>query len=385
MKKNWLSALIYTFLTLTLINAACDDLDLIPKKRKKNDLAIVDGPAKKLAVFPGGGVNAYTSLYLAKLFADKIKTTNPGAGIYDSFDQAWGLSGGSIVASMLMVSYQNNENQALTDFEATVNASFTNIKQIIEDLRNGNVTAADPLDGNGARRTLLEQAIINNAGMNAKRFGDADTKKLVIIAAELSNKKPVYYADPDENLIRLPKDSLRATNTTLLTTAIINSSNFRPAIKFGQEDNGGLFQIVPDTLMPDNKNYSVIDGAHVRQTLDDGLAAVSMNHPLGLAIDYLKKIKPNDGREHQIVVFDNGSGPGAYAKKLNFNNGYAKIEKDGVIINVYFIAVEDAHFNDHTYDITPASFKARRKLVKDAINPGAPSKTIFDSAVKAIK
>ena len=62
MKKNWVSLLIYTLLTLTLINAACDDLDLIPKKRKKNDLPIVDGPALKLAVFPGGGVNAYTSL-----------------------------------------------------------------------------------------------------------------------------------------------------------------------------------------------------------------------------------------------------------------------------------------------------------------------------------
>ncbi len=379
MKKNWVSLLIYTLLTLTLINAACDDLDLIPKKRKKNDLPIVDGPALKLAVFPGGGVNAYTSLYLAKLFAD-----DTGKGVYTSFDQAWGLSGGSIVASMLMVSHKDDEAGALTAFKTTVNNSFDLVAPIIKKLKNTEQVDKDVKEDNAlippknkTRRGLFEEQL-NSFNLHTEQFGNADTKKLVIIAAEFSSKKPVYYAH--QSLV-IPKDSLRATNTTTVTTAIINSSNFQPGAILNEK--GGLFQIVPDALMPDNKQYHVIDGAHVSQILDDGIVAVSANHPLGLAIDYLKKIRPNNAKEHQIVVFDNGSGPGAYAKKLNFNNGKARIEKDGVIINVYFIAIPDPNFNDRTYDIAATSFGDRETLVNDAV--ADPSTTAFYSAVNAIK
>lgn len=369
MKNYQKSRLFYIFCLFLLFIASCGKIDLgNAKKIKPKPKDTTTG--LKLAIAPGGGVNAYTSLYLATKFAE-----GTGKSIFEMFDQFWGLSGGSIVASMLMTTWQNKEDQAVDVFEKIVKASYNNVKPLIEQMRDkDSLTDAQKTDQDGARRDLFTNEL-------SKYFsGNTAVPKLVILASTTDNK-PVYYCDSS---LSLPDDALRSHSTSLVD-AITNSSNFQPGLAVGKE--GGLFKVVQDTLTIKekknevesiiNKNYEVIDGFH---------ALNSYNSPLGFAIEYLKTQKPEDNTPHKIVFFDNGSKGNAqdYRRKAfkKGNNGFYKIvdPQTGIVIELYYLKVYDPNFGANTANIEDNSFLQRKKLVDDIID-----KEYFINAVDAFK
>ena len=375
MKNYQKSRLFYIFCLFLLFIASCGKIELGNAKKikpKPEDTST----GLKIAIAPGGGVNAYTSLYLAKKFAK-----GTGKGIFDMFDQFWGLSGGSIVASMLMTKWQNRESDAVDDFKTIVQASYNNVKPLIEQMRdkNNTLTDAQKTDQDGARRDLFTNEL-------SKYFsGNTGVPGLVILASTTDNK-PVYYCDSS---LSLPDDALRSHSTSLVD-AITNSSNFQPGLavgKKGKEGKGGLFKVVQDTLTIKekknevesiiDKNYEVIDGFH---------ALNSYNSPLGFAIEYLQTQKPGDNTPHKIVFFDNGSNVNAQDYRMKAfkkgNNGFYKIvdPQTGIVIELYYLKVYDPNFGANTANIEDNSFLQREKLVDDIID-----KEYFINAVDAFK
>lgn len=354
--KNYKKSYFFYVCLILLFMISCGEIDL-NENGKKNKLPVMDGAALKLAIAPGGGVNAYTSLYSAYRF-----TQATGKSIYNNFSQFWGLSGGSIVAAMLMDSHKNNEANAVNYFISTIKDSYAGIKPIIEQIKNGNTLSDDvKTDNAGTRRNLFSSKL-------NMLFNKSIPQKVIITAS--ADQKPVYYCHPS---VRLPQDALRSSNS--LTTAIINSSNFQPGILANKK--GGLFKIVKDILLPDNRQYEVVDGFHARG---------SFNSPLEFAIDYLQTIRPPKGQNHKIVFFDNGNSiNGGVYRMLAFengNNGYYEInnKENDITIELYFLKIDDSNFNPNTANIENSSFVYRQNLVDSILN-----KEYFINAVNAFK
>ncbi len=345
--------------------------------------------AYNIALSPGGGLNAYASLYLSHKFAAQA-----GKKIDELFDLFWGLSGGTLPATMLM---DKRSDQALSNFKTQVKTAFPDIPDIIKAIGTNLVKfAAIANDSEGLRRKAYDSALVAN--LKDIKFNNKAGNRFVLVASA-SNKKSVCYADES---IKLPPTCLyRVEAGTRVADGIINSSNFQipknelisrldPAfqsaaamvpLKFIP-----LFQKQKVNLLPTEEKLEVVDGFHANAKDLDGTS------PLPLAVDYLLQFKTTNNAEHNIVVFDNGSAAipqysnQSYRDSIGMDaDGYAKYQKNGVTVNVYLLKlnVTKAQFDSWAYDNEDAHWTSTEAMVNGEI--AGPRKGIFDRAVDAIQ
>lgn len=358
--------------------------------------------ALNLAVSPGGGLNAYTSLYLAKKFGDAAD-----AHIRDLFHIFWGLSGGTIAATMMMSEHKTMDG-ILKDFEEETKTAFPSLDKITHDvMQNYKKIGTIASDSEGKRRNAFKQALEKNLG--ALKFTGGIKNRFVLVASAGGfpglNGKPVCYADGG---IFLPSTCAYKFNQPDLpvVNGIISSSNFQIskteiAGYLGRSDYGALARVLTP-LIPDNgatlfkkETYStgqgqdveLIDGAFADKKYLDGVS------PLPLAVDYLLGIKPKDGKAHNLVVFDNGAASIARLSNQTYRDeiglgadGKAAIlGQNGVKINVYMLKINISQdkFDTWTYTADDAHWNETRTLVDRQLNNGL--KTVFNQAVTAVK
>lgn len=342
--------------------------------------------ALNIAVAPGGGLNTYASLVLAKLFAEAA-----GKDLKDSFNIFWGLSGGSLAATLLM---DENAQSALDDFKAEVRVAFPDVYGIaMQALNNIDKIPSITSDSDGSRRKAFSESLASK--IQRKYFGKDN--KFVLVAS--AGGKPVCYADGG---ISLPAQCVhRVGEGSSIVDGVINSSNYQvskeealsymPAMaKFLAgpllPEFSSLFKKQKVQLFPANKSLEVIDGFFAGNTYLDG------NSPLPLALEYALQFKTANNAEHTIVVFDNGSASinefsnSAFRTKIGMNDeGYARVEKNGVAVTIYLIKlkVEKEQYLHWMMDRSKDHWEDTEALVKAEIN--GPRRNIFSRAVDAIR
>ena len=368
------------FCSIFILNTSCIDSNKTTAQNISSDNDKIKNLTKKnnnntvnIAILPGGANNSYTSLYLMKKFEDATKISTGSL-----FDQFWGVSGGSIIASMFGSGSFNEAQNALDAFKKAA-PQILNIKNLLpKDIFS---LIADPNaltdileDNNNSRRenfkNILEQQIPNC------EFNKDNKNKMVIIAS--FDKKPVYYAD---NTINLDVYA-RITNPTKCSDAVINSSNWQippTYIKKMMPMTAGFIKqdlsLFKKALVEfDNNKHFILDGSHA-----NGLDA---NSPLPLAVEYAKKESLNDKKVYNLVVFDNG-GPAnqAYRDTLNLTNNMTTIKDDDSIINIFILSINDPKFFDNLVISDDASFTYRENLVDNWVNSQAEE---FTKAVEIL-
>lgn len=340
----------------------------IKNLKKKNNNNTVN-----IAILPGGANNSYTSLYLMKKFEDATKISSGSL-----FDQFWGISGGSIIASMFGSGSFNEAQDALDAFKKAA-PQILNIenllpKDIFSLIGDPNALTNILEDNNNSRRenfkNILEEQIPNC------EFNKDNKNKMVIIASV--DKKPIYYADDAINL----DGYARIINPISCSDAVINSSNWQippndikkmipMAARFINQDLSLFKKAVVEY---DNNKYFIVDGFYA-----NGLDA---NSPLPLAVEYAKKESLNDKKVYNLVVFDNG-GPAnqAYRDTLNLTNNMTTIKKDDSIINIFILSINDPKFFNNLVISDDASFTYRENLVDNWVNSQAEE---FTKAVEIL-
>lgn len=355
--------------------------------------------ALNIAVAPGGGLNAYASLYLAQQFAERT-----GKDIKDAFNIFWGLSGGTIAATLLMA---EDAHLALEDFKIEAKTAFPDVIELGKQaFYNQDKIVPIANDSDGARRKAFAGALDDK--IKVKQFDAQASNKFVLVAS--ANKEPVCYADSSIKLPGSCKHTL--PDGTSVIEGVINSSNFQvpknmlmqliqnyaASIRLGSIVSlfGGLESILPDSatlfkkqqaiLQPTNERLTVVDGSFAGKNYLDG------NSPLPLALDYALQFKTKDNAEHIIVVFDNGSASNAIFSNLDFRNsigmnedGYARVERNGVVVNVYLIklSVSKNQFDAWAMDRSLQHWADTERLVDREID--GPRKNIFTRAVDAVR
>ncbi len=353
--------------------------------QKAPALPLRNDGAFNIAVAPGGGLNAYASIYLTYLFA-----AQSGKEIAELFDLYWGLSGGTLAATMFM---NESSSKVLDNFKTQVKKAFPDIPSIIRAI------AASPFDfqeilsdADGARRSAFNDSIIESLGKS--KFSKNAGNKFVLVAS--ADKNPLCYAD---STILLPSSCIyKAPDGTSVADGIINSSNFQIAKNtiinllpknlkmYGGflPDFSSLFQVQEISWLP-GKKVNVIDGYFAAKNRLDGTS------PLPLVIDYLLQFKTENDAEHNVVVFDNGSAVNAvysnqaYRKFIGMDkNGYARIEKNGVVINVFLLKlnISKSQFDKWMHDKNDSHWARTEAVVNAEIN--GPRKNIFYQALNAI-
>lgn len=343
--------------------------------------------AVNIAVAPGGGLNAYTSLVVTKKFEQAA-----GEKIEKMFDLYWGLSGGTLAATMFM----NGQGDKILDtFKSQVKSAFPDVNEIVEAVKK-NLTAIPIIieDKNGERRNAFDKALVANIG--DKKFSNNGGNRFVLVASV--NGEPACYAD--SNIKLPPACAYKSPDGTRVVDGVINSSNFQIPKSVIQSYLPAQFAGLAAGLLParaplfklqtgpasNNKSFPLIDAFPDAEDLLDGTS------PLPLAIDYLLQMKTKDNAEHNIVVFDNGSASIAeysnkdYRDEIKMDaNGYARIEKNGIVINVFLLKINVAkkQFDAWTFDHQDSHWAAAENLVNQEIN--GPRKDLFERAVTAVK
>jgi hypothetical protein len=398
--NNFLFKIIFILFLVTI--TGCGEIPLLDRLTDKNPSTLVvkensfrpkkiDGKllrkdgAMNIAVAPGGGLNAYTSLYLGKVFSE-----HTGKHFDEMFDLFWGLSGGAIAGTLLM----NKEyKHILENFKAQAQTAFPDVVGVIKGALANKASMDEVLrDADKKRIDVFEKAIVTN--LKDIKFGKNAGNRFVLVAS--AEEKTVCYAD---STIKLPKNCFfRAPEGTRVADGIIGSSNYQldkkdmltglspelEALADHLPESASLFFKRPASLLPDNKEHEIIDGVFANPDDLDG------SSPLPLAIDYLLQFESKS--EHNLIVFDNGSAGHATYSNEKFrksikmdDNGYARIEKNNVIINVFLIkiTVREDQFEEWMYDKRPIHWTLTETYVNEQIK--GTRKDIFDRAIKAIK
>ena len=356
------------------------------QKNSKNNRQSQAG-SYNIAVAPGGGLNAYTSLYLSKKFEQAA-----GKKIPELFDLYWGLSGGALAASLYMT---GQGDKALENFKRDVDKAFPTKDSLITNAMpllfgdQGQIDALKrlALDEDGQRRQAFEKALKANIG--EKKFSDQGQDRFVFVASVDAN--PYCYGAPS---IKLPQICChRNAAGARVIDGIVNSSNFQLSVS---SLLGGFANLIPrditslslfkrQALTVAAKQVPIVDGFLIRKDLSDG------NSPLPLVIDYLLQFKNQNNSEHNIVVFDNGSGSIADYKNQKFRddigikNGYAQIKSGGVVINIYLLDmnVTRAQFDSWIFDQSDKHWADAEQMVDQSVSGSI--KQLFDRAIDAVK
>lgn len=345
-----------------------------------------------IAVAPGGGLNAYTSVFLTEEFAKAA-----GAKVKDIFDLYWGLSGGTLAATMFM---SGAGEKVPENFKANVKKAFPDIDtlgtQIMGQLPafflNPKLLVSFLNDEDSARRKKFETALVAQIG--DKKFNKNAGNRFVLVAS--AKNEPMCYAD---SAIQLPPACMhKSSDGARVVDGIINSSNYQiskslllakyPAAQGFEDkipiDRAPTFK--QHMVKVKNGDFPVVDAFPDAQNYLDGAS------PLPLVIDYLKQIKTSNNAEHNIVVFDNGVGSIPEYSNQDFRNnirmnaqGVARIEKNGVVINVFLLTmkVPRAQFDAWTIDQEDSHWADAEALVKQEIK--GPRKGVFEDAITAVK
>lgn len=359
-------------------------------EQEKTLPTVVIKPVRKdgginLAVAPGGGFNAYASIVWATEFAKHADRNFP-----DLFDSFWGLSGGSIAATLLM---HDDGKQALTQFKNQINAAFPRFESIFRSIKANQNFLGILNDADGTRRNEFSKAI-THLFKDAQFYENAGNRFVIVASAD---KKPVCYADAS---VKLPKNCIYRMGNTAVSDGIINSCNFQlgkddfqvflpPALKAINAllpEQASFFQRQKVKLSGDAIEREVIDGAFADKKYLDG------SSPLPLAIDYLRLFKTKANAPHNLVVFDNGASSLSmylnkeYRDSIKLGDeGSVTINEDGVVINVFVLstAVTKEQFERWMYDHSDAHWSETETMIVDSIK--GKKKDLFERAVKTIK
>ncbi len=334
-----------------------------------------------LAVAPGGGLNAYASIFWATEFAN-----HAGKKFPELFDLFWGLSGGAIAATILM---HDDDINALEQFKEQANSAYPGYESIFRSIAFNKDFVGIINDADGTRRKKFNQTI-SVLYQNDQFYPKAGNRFVLVASAD---NKPVCYADAS---LKLPTTCVyRVGDRAKISDGIINSCNFQldqqdfrtflPAtLKFGNKllpKKASLFQRQKVRLLPDNIDREVIDGVFADKQYLDGTS------PLPLAIDYLRQFKTKNNVEHNLVVFDNGSSKinQEYRDSIKLSDkGFTTIKEDGATINVFVLQtqVSEEQFEAWMYDKSEAHWKETENKIRDSMKDAM--KDVFERAVKTV-
>ncbi len=342
---NFKITLLATLIGLSVFSSSTMAMEAVQKK-----------PGLTIAVAGGGGVNAYASLYMAVKLAQAAN-----AQFHELFDQFWGVSGGTIPATLLM-SRKFVDEETLGLFKGTVNQAFPDLLEFL-----------DPTDSLGTRRTRFEKELVGKFGDLS--FGATKNNKFVYIAS--SDGLPVYFCDPE---IELPSSALRCVEGTSCVKGIVGSSSFttRVNLRFFAT-NVSLFKEEGHPLHPLNEIKIIRDGGHCFARHQDKHILDGFT-PTPLVLDYLKTIPGH----HRVVVFDNG-GPTSKSFRQTIGvdeDGLATVEFDDGTINVHIISVIVENFETNAINKTPNHLEYLEAQVEEALSGN--SATAFLTALTAV-
>lgn len=326
---------------------------------------------KNIAVFGAGTTNCYASLLLAKYFSEH--TNRP----FDQlFDQAWGISGGAIAATLLMAK-KFTEAEAASIFRTTVEQGLPGLSLFF------NLS-----DTNSDRRNKFEFELKKH--FDGMSFGH--NNRFVYIA---SNKKgePVYYCDEDvkleDNALRCPAgtscikgmvgsccyicncDQFPTTIWQTLLSAVINIPEIH------------LFKQEPQILNPRRFLQEIYDGALC--TSDDNNIILDGYSPLPLVIKYLQNLSNEEHQEHNIIAFENGwASSKKFRELINLKDNVAVIKTGNTTINVFIISIHIGAFQtlSMTMNRSKEHFDYLEEQARDAIE--RTSAYAWNAAIAAI-
>lgn len=306
-----------------------------------------------ISVFGGGGGNAYAALYLAEEFSRRANMP-----FHKLFDQAWGLSGGTFSAHILMDARWDGKAAAIA--RSGIGSAFPKITEFL-----------DPTDEKGARKNNFEAIL--EPYFNDQYFGQQ--KANVVFIGSLKGA-PVYFCD---NNIQLPREELRCAEGTSVVDGIMSSSTYSYRF-FGMATTQlSLFKPRKILILPLMKQKTIIDGSHCVPKRD-GKYVLDGVTPTPLVIDYLLTIP---GR-HNVVVFDNG-GPYSdeFRKSIGMNKlGIANIKSAHSSIDIYIISVSVKNFAANLLNGSKDYVQYLEKQVHKSLN--GHSKEAFILALRAV-
>lgn len=335
-----------------------------------------------IAIFPGGANNSYTSIKLMEVFENAA-----GNDASNLFQQFWGISGGSIIASMFGSGNFTNATDAAKQFKDAA-PKILDLNNIISSINISDLTNINNMliefmnDNNGNRRKNFKDIL--DQKIPQCEFNQDNKNKMVLITSV--DKQPVIYAD---DYIDIPGYA-KMINPISCSDAIIDSSNWQmpkntiisllkkqfPMIEFLADSVNQDFSLFKKTTIThEDKTFFALDGFYAQGA--DG------NSPLPFAIDYVKSLNEAD-KTYNLVVFDNGSPSNQdFRNSLNLNDDTAIIKHDNnVTINIFIISIKDSQFGKNLILSDNNSFNYRDNLINNySQNP----QLVFNKAVEAVK
>jgi hypothetical protein len=311
---------------------------------------------QNIAVFGGGGVNSYASLYLAELFYKRA-----GLHFSELFDIAFGVSGGTFPATLLMHAAWQGQESIIA--KAALARAFPTYWDLL------NLT-----DSFGKRRKKFVAAL--EPMFYGLSFGPGNNNRYIYVGSHKG--QPVFFCDPE---VLLDETELRCAENTPCIDGIMASSSFSARIsKIANTDISlYLFQPQKFIIMPHLKLGTVVDGTHCSPE-HKGRFVVDGATPTPLAIDYAKKIPG----KHNVVVFDNG-GPfnSEFRKSIGVNsNGMATIVNGNAEINIFIISLDVDYFALNALNTSDEYSLYLENQVKKAISQR--SRVVFNAALSAV-
>lgn len=307
-----------------------------------------------IAVFGGGGGNAYAALYLAEEFSRLANMP-----FHKLFNQAWGLSGGTFSAHILMDARWEGKASAIA--KASIGNAFPKAFEFL-----------DPTDEKGSRGSNFEAIL--EPYFNNQYFGQPKGTNVVFIAS--LKGAPVYFCD---NNIQLPAKALRCAEGVSVLDGIMCSSTYSYRFFGMSHVQLSLFKPRKILVMPLMEKKTIIDGSHC-DAKRDGKYVLDGITPTPLVIEYLLSIP---GR-HNIVVFDNG-GPYSddFRDSIGMNKqGIANINGTDSSIDVYIISVKIKNFTTNLLNGSKDHIQYLEKQVGKSIKNY--SNTSFTAAITAV-
>ncbi len=326
---------------------------------------------KNIAVFGAGTTNCYASLILAKWFSE-----HANRHFNDIFDEAWGISGGAIAATLLM-DKKLTETRAADIFRTTVEQALPDFSLLFS-----------LSDTNSLRRNKFEGELKKH--FDGMSFGK--NNRLVYIA---SNQKgvPVYYCDED---VKLDDQALRCPPGTSCIKGIVGSccyickceqysTNLLPTFlsAFISIPSIHLFKQEPQILNPGQIEQEIYDGALCIS--DDDHPILDGYSPLPLVIKYLQNLPSKNHQKHNVVVFDNGwPHNDKFRSSINMQNNMTIIKTDLATINIFVIAVQVGTFKtlSLTMNRSTEHFEYLEQQARDAVE--RTSHVVWNAAIKAV-
>lgn len=311
---------------------------------------------QNIAVFGGGGANAYASLYLAELFYKRA-----GLHFSEIFDLAFGVSGGTFPATILM--HGAWQGQESTIAKTSLALAFPTYWDLL-----------DMKDSTSKRRKKFIAAL--ELLFSGLRFGHKNNNRFIYLGSHKG--QPVFFCDPE---ILVGETELRCAENTLCIDGIMASSSYSARISKLANTDISLYLFKPQKFMivPHMKQGTIVDGTQCSPERE-GRFVLDGATPTPLVIDYAKKIPG----KHNVVVFDNG-GPfnGKFRKSIGLNShGIARIADGDTEINIFIISLDVDYFALNTLNTSNEYSSYLENQVKKAISQR--SNIVFHAALSAI-